>query len=797
MREYDHNIIEEKWEEQWEKEGTYHTPEDPKQKKSYVLDMFPYPSGEGLHAGHTRIYTASDVYARLKRMQGYAVLHPTGWDAFGLPAEQYAIKNKVHPSSSVEKNTARFRSQMKRLALSYDWDREINTTDPAFYKWTQWIFLQMFKKGLAYESFEPINWCPTCETGLANEDLENGNCERCGTPVVKKPMRQWVLRITEYADRLLDDIELLEKWPESYKDSERNWIGRSVGGEFEFPLVIEGQPDGKDKVTIFTTRPDTLCGATYVAISAELAGKWKNAGWTPSANVDAFITKLLKEEAVRAYGVIPEKEGMFTGIYAINPVTKAKVPVWIANYVLSGYGTGAIMAVPAHDERDYDFAEKYSLPIITVIDAEHNEKCYTGEGVLVNSGEWNGLKNTEAATKITERFGKHKVEYKLRDWVFSRQRYWGEPIPIIHCASCGAVPVPESELPVTLPQVESYAPSGTGESPLANIAEWVNTTCPTCGKPGKRETNTMPQWAGSSWYYLRYIDPKNVEELIASTEEIKWNPVDVYVGGAEHVTRHLIYARFWHKFLFDIKVVTHPEPFTRLEIVGLVLGENGVKMSKRLGNVINPDDMVDRFGADSLRIYEMFMGPFGQQIAWSTDNLVGARRFVERIWRLQEHISDTATIDEQLLHFTIKKVGEDIERFAFNTAISQLMILLNAIDKTGSIHPDVWSVLLRLIAPFAPYIAEELWHDLGNSDSIHHASWPEYVPEKLISSAVTIAVQIGGKMRGTVTVERDAKESVVVAKATEDETIAKWFVGKNIVRTILIPNKILNVIVKE
>ncbi|MDO8521382.1 MAG: leucine--tRNA ligase, partial [bacterium] len=720
MREYNHLKVEAKWQKEWAKAGLYKTVEDSRKPKCYVLDEFPYPSGEGLHAGHARIYTASDIYARMKRMQGYNVLHPTGWDAFGLPAEQFAIKNKVHPSESVKKNTKRYHEQMDGLGLSYDWDRELNTTDPAYYKWTQWAFLKMLEKGLAYESFEPINWCRTCQTGLANEDLDGENCERCDTPVEKKPMRQWMIRITNYADRLIDGLDTLLEWPEAIKEQQRNWIGRSIGAEFIFPLQYSAQKnaDRTQKnaegipiaVTVFTTRPDTLFGATYVAISAELGKKWLNAGWKADEKVMAFVAKMLKEEAVRAHDAVPEKEGIATGIFAENPANKEKIPVWVANYVLSGYGTGAIMAVPAHDERDFEFAKKYDLPIRMVICPNYPEpncpvldRAYVGPGHLVESGKFNGKTSEEAKALITQYAdGSMKKTYKLKDWVFSRQRYWGEPIPVVHCAKDGVVPVPESELPVMLPNVKSYAPTGTGESPLAAISEWVNTTCPKCGGPAKRETNTMPQWAGSSWYYLRFMDPKNTKSLVGKDKEKYWSPVDMYIGGAEHVTRHLIYARFWHKFLYDIGVVSTIEPFTKRKGVGLVLGEGGVKMSKRLGNVINPDDIIERFGADSLRVYVMFMGPFGQSIAWSTDNLVGARRFIERLWRIQEKMVKDSAITketETLLHQTNKKVSEDIERFAFNTAISQLMIFLNHIEKLEQIPAAIFKKLVPLIAP--------------------------------------------------------------------------------------------------
>ncbi len=826
MREYDHKKIEGKWLKEWKKSALYRTEDGSSKPKCFVLDEFPYPSGEGLHTGHTRIYTASDIYARLKRMQGFNVLHPSGWDAFGLPAEQYAIKNKVHPSLSVKKNTERYKSQMDRVGLSYDWEREINTTDPEFYKWTQWIFLKLHEKGLAFESFEPINWCPTCQTGLANEDLEAGKCERCGTDVLKKPMRQWVLKITDYAERLINDLDLLD-WPESMKDAQRNWIGKSEGALLHFNI------QGFDAhVTVFTTRPDTVCGATYLVLSPE------------HALVDALSPLITNMDDVRAYRVTAgqkteidrttegkEKTGVsLEGIVALNPITNEQMPVFIADYVLGHVGVGAIMAVPAHDLRDFDFAKKFNLPTKAVVLSEnvltkeelvelregklslrterkigaHEEHIKkngpdAGTGFLINSGEYNSISSAEAKTKIVADLGgRVKVTYKLRDWVFSRQRYWGEPIPIVHCGKCGVVPVPEAELPVLLPDVQSYAPTGTGESPLALIEEWVNTPCPKCGEAAKRETNTMPQWAGSSWYYLRFMDPKNSTALVNPEKEKYWSPVDVYVGGAEHVTRHLIYARFWHKFLFDIGVVSSYEPFKRRRGVGLVLGEGGVKMSKRLGNVINPDDVIERFGADTLRIYEMFMGPFGQAIPWSTENLIGARRFVERVWRLQEkadYLSKEDRDTEILRHQTIKKVTEDIEGFAFNTAISQLMIYVNHLEKLSSVHVDMFEELLILLAPFAPFATEEIWNDLEHAESVHLAAWPIFDEKKTISDTVMIAVQVNGKLRDTFSVTRGSSEESVVATALASEIVVKWLQDKEVKKIIFVKDKLVSIVV--
>lgn len=848
MRKYDHKKIEAKWQKRWEEMRLYRTDDDPKKPKCYVLDEFPYPSGEGLHAGHTRIYTASDVYARMKRMQGYNVLHPTGWDAFGLPAEQFAIKHKTHPLVSVKKNTERYKKQMKSLGLSYDWEREINTTDPAYYKWTQWAFLKMFERGLAYESFEPINWCKMCQTGLANEDLDGGNCERCDTPVEKKPMRQWMIRITKYADRLIDDLDTLPEWPEAIKEAQRNWIGRSEGAVIQFSVSsfqFLGNAQLRN-IEVFTTRPDTLFGVTFVAISAELAKKWIDSGWKAESKVKKFIEKTIVEEAKRGHDEVPEKEGIASGIMAINPVNKEKIPVWIANYVLSGYGTGAIMAVPAHDARDYDFAKKFKLPVRPVIypaHANHSHKdmvalkklpaedltrqadryinesgAYVGEGFLINSGQFDGENSFDAKKKITAfAQGRPRVIYKLRDWVFSRQRYWGEPIPIVHCKTDGAVPVPENDLPVLLPNVQSYAPTGTGESPLANIPEWVNTTCPKCGGPAKRETNTMPQWAGSSWYYLRFMDPKNRDAMLGKDKEKYWAPVDVYVGGAEHVTRHLIYARFWHKFLFDVGVVSTVEPFTRRRGVGLVLGESGVKMSKRLGNVINPDDIIEKFGADSLRVYEMFMGPFEATITWSTDNLIGARRFIERVWRLAEKTDkklSTETETELLVNQTIKKVGEDIEQFAFNTAISQLMIFSNHLEKLEHIPFVIFRKFVCLLAPFVPHVADELLaklseekssdapssgafrEELGHETSLSRETWPTYDPQKILAECVTLAIQVNGKLRDTFSVARETGEEEIKKTALIRPAIGKWLLGKTPSKIIYVPGKIVNIVVR-
>ncbi len=772
MEKYDHKAVEAKQQKKWWEADIDKVGNDPTKPKYYVLDMFPYPSGEGLHVGHPKGYIATDVYSRLKKMQGYNILHPMGWDAFGLPAENYALKNKIHPKVAVDKNIATFKSQLKKIGFNYDWEREINTTDPEYYQWTQWIFLKMFEKGLAYESNEPINWCPSCQTGLANEDLEGGRCERCGSEVEKRPIRQWVLKITDYADRLLTDLDSPElNWPEYIKESQRNWIGRSEGVEISFQL--SGFSFQKE-LKIFTTRPDTIFGVTFMAISPELADGWLKAGWEASEEVKKYVTDTLATRVKQTYKDNPEKTGVFSGIKAINPVNNEEIPVWITNYVLGDIGTGAIMAVPAHDERDEEFAKKFNLPIS---DAE-----------LADSDE-----------VIKKVGGKKTVRYKLRDWVFSRQRYWGEPIPIIHCSKCKVVPVPEQDLPVKLPEVEHYEPAGTGESPLANITDWVNVKCPKCGGPAKRETNTMPQWAGSSWYYLAYC----VKDSEAKTYNLKakssldyWQPVDVYVGGAEHATRHLIYARFWHKFLQDIGIVTNPEPFLELHNVGLILAEDGKKMSKRYGNVVNPDEVVELYGADSLRLYTMFMGPFADEIAWQTDSVIGVRRFLEKVWRLAKKVNlEAMSSSDDSLHATIQKVTTDILDFRFNTAISAMMIQVNRWDKTGAINPDDYKTFLKLLAPFAPHITDELWGELGEGESIHLAKWPEYDITKVGSDIITLAVQVNGKTRGTIQISPNASEAEAVKAASADPEIKKWLGIGAPKQTIYVAGRVLSFVV--
>lgn len=790
---YNHAEIEQKWQKIWAEKKAFETPEIASEKKCYVLDMFPYPSGDGLHVGHPKGYIATDVYARMKMMQGYDVLHPMGWDAFGLPAENYAIKNKVHPKVAVEKNIARFKDQLSKIGFTYDWNREINTTDPEYYRWTQWIFLQLYKKGLAYESFEPINWCPSCQTGLANEDLEQGKCERCGSVVEKRPMRQWMLKITEYADKLLRGLPDLQ-WPESIKESQRNWIGKSEGAEISFPIIFDSMGAKEGLIPVFTTRPDTLFGATYLVLSPEHP-------WVQLA-IDDDHDVLANKEEVRAYvkrasekteidrtDATKEKTGVAVqGVMAKNPATGKEIPVWVADYVFADYGTGAIMAVPAHDERDKQFAEKFGLPIISVVGEDD---------VLVDSGEYTGMQVEEAKEKITAAFGKKTTQYKLRDWVFSRQRYWGEPIPIIHCEKDGVVPVPESDLPVRLPEVEMYEPTGTGESPLAGIEEWVHVLCPTCGGPAKRETNTMPQWAGSSWYYMRYIDPKNSKEFVSLEKEKSWMPVDVYVGGAEHATRHLIYARFWHIVLHEMGYVGTPEPFHTLEHVGLILAEDGKKMSKRWGNVVNPDDIVASAGADTLRLYEMFMGPFNQAVAWSTAGMQGPRRFIERVWRMGTAgaISGTAQDSEGVivaLHKTISRVTTDTQSFRFNTAVSSLMECLNAMEKEKSISKKTFETFLLLLAPYAPHVAEELWEYLGNTSLISRSSWPEFDASLVVEKTVSIAVQVNGKVRGELSVDPAAAQAEVESAARALENVEKYLEGKTEKKVIYVPGRLIN-----
>ncbi len=792
--------IERKWQKFWTGKRLYKTKEKSSRDKFYVLDMFPYPSGDGLHVGHPKGYIATDIYSRFQRMKGKNVLHPMGWDAFGLPAENYALKNKIHPRVAIERNIKRFKKQLSLIGLDYDWSREINTTDPEYYKWTQWIFLQLFKKGLAYESDEPINWCPSCKTGLANEDLEQGKCERCGSRVKKKPLRQWVLRITQYADRMLEDLKDLD-WPEPIKESQKNWIGRSEGAEIDFPLSgISGQEDSKHKATVFTTRSDTIFGTTFLAISPQLAQEWISLGWQASSQIRSFVAELIEQGIKKSLEEVPEKKGMFSGIYATNPVSGERIPLWIASYVLSGYGTGAIMAVPAHDERDWDFAVQYNLPRPRVISTSSHQETgnlpHTSEGYLVNSGKFTGLQSAKARLEITKAYGRSKVVYKIKDWVFSRQRYWGEPIPLIHCQKCGIVPLSEKDLPLKLPNVKHYEPTGTGESPLAKIESWVNVKCPRCKGPARRETNTMPQWAGSCWYYVRYIDPCNKKSLVDKRKEKYWMPVDLYVGGAEHATRHLIYARFWHKFLYDIGVVSTREPFVRLKNVGLIMGKDGRKMSKRYGNTVNPDEVIKKYGADTLRVYEMFMGPFDQSINWSSENMIGPRRFLDRVWQLQFRVGREGKAElESMVHGTVKKVTDDIVKFNFNTAIAATMVLVNALFSQPAVSKKNYKTLLLILAPFAPYLTEELWNRMGFGGSIHIQKWPSYDPALVRAQEVRLIVQVNGRVRDDIKVQVGVSEQEAREQALQSPRVQKWIEGRPIKKTIFIKDKLINLVV--
>ncbi|RKX86050.1 MAG: leucine--tRNA ligase [Spirochaetes bacterium] len=803
---YPFKVIEKKWQKYWEENKTFKVVEDKNishEKKRYILDMFPYPSSAGLHVGHPEGYTATDIYSRYLRMKGFNVLHPMGYDAFGLPAENYAIKTGTHPKASTEKNIERFESQIKSLGFSYDWDRKIATHEPEYYKWTQWIFLKLWEKGLAYEDTVPINWCPSCKTGLANEEVKDGNCERCHTPVIKKDIRQWMLKITAYAERLLKDLDKLD-WPESIKIMQRNWIGRSEGANVRFPLE-----NSDDYIEVFTTRPDTLFGATYMVLAPEhhLVSKITTA--QHREEVEDYILKARMKSDLERTDLAKEKTGVFTGAYAVNPVNNKKIPIWISDYILISYGTGAIMAVPAHDERDFEFAEKFNLPIIQVVSKDGSiyklNEAYTENGIAVNSEQFNGLSTPDFKKTITEwlekkGIGKRTVNYKLRDWIFSRQRYWGEPIPLIHCPNCGIVPVPYEELPLKLPEVKSYQPTGTGESPLATIDEWVNTTCPKCGAPAKRETNTMPQWAGSCWYYLRYLDPHN-DNAIASREKIKyWMPVDLYVGGAEHAVLHLLYARFWHKFLYDIGVVNTDEPFMRLINQGMILGENGVKMSKSLGNVINPDEVIEAYGADSMRLYEMFMGPLRVSKPWSTKGIAGVKRFLDRIWKIsQKEMTDSEPPEHLLksLHKTIKKVTSDTGNLEFNTAIAQMMIFIGDIYGEKVLYRKLWEPFVLLLCPYTPHIAEELWEKLGNEPSIAYAEWPEWVEELTADKTTTVVFQINGKIRAREEIEVGKSAEELKGIALNNERIRGLLNGKTPLKIIAVPDKLVNIVVKN
>ncbi|PHF51918.1 leucine--tRNA ligase [Bacillus toyonensis] len=798
---FNHQEIEKKWQGYWEENKTFRTPDETEKPKFYALDMFPYPSGAGLHVGHPEGYTATDILSRMKRMQGYNVLHPMGWDAFGLPAEQYALDTGNSPAEFTELNINTFRNQIKALGFSYDWDREVNTTDPNYYKWTQWIFLKLFEKGLAYVDEVPVNWCPALGTVLANEEIIDGKSERGGHPVERRPMRQWMLKITAYGDRLLEDLDELD-WPESLKDMQRNWIGRSEGAEVHFNI------DGTDeKFTVFTTRPDTLFGATYCVLAPEHALVAEITTAEQKEAVEAYINSVKMKSDLERTELAKEKTGVFTGAYAVNPVNGEKLPIWIADYVLATYGTGAVMAVPAHDERDYEFASTFNLPMKEVVKGgDITKEAYTGDGAHVNSAFLDGLNKEEAIAKMIEWLevtsaGNQKVTYRLRDWLFSRQRYWGEPIPVIHWEDGTMTAVKEEELPLVLPKTENIRPSGTGESPLANIDEWVNVVDPETGKKGRRETNTMPQWAGSCWYYLRYMDPNNNEALVDPEKVKQWLPVDIYIGGAEHAVLHLLYARFWHKVLYDIGVVPTKEPFQQLFNQGMILGENNEKMSKSKGNVVNPDDIVASHGADTLRLYEMFMGPLDASIAWSENGLDGARRFLDRVWRLfvqdngelSEKITDAPNKElEKAYHQTVKKVTEDYAELRFNTAISQMMVFINDAYKANTLPKEYVEGFVKMIAPVAPHIGEELWSKLGYNETITYASWPTFDESKLVEDEVEIVVQIMGKVRAKLTMSKDASKEEMEQLALE--AIKEQIEGKTVRKVIVVPGKLVNVV---
>ncbi len=838
MSKYPFHEIETKWQAYWEENQSFRVTEDenvPADKRAYVLDMFPYPSGAGLHVGHPEGYTATDIYCRFLRMNGYNVLHPMGFDSFGLPAENYAIKTGTHPRATTEKNIENFRKQIKSLGFSYDWSREVSTHSSDYYRWTQWIFLQLFKKGLAYESHTPINWCDQCKTGLANEEVKDGKCERCGTTVVRKNIRQWVLKITEYADTLLSDLDGVD-WPESVKSMQRNWIGRSEGASVLFPVE-----NLEEQLEVYTTRADTLFGATYMVVAPEHPLVAKLTTESQKEAVEAYLEASARKSDLERTDLAKDKSGVFSGSYAINPVNNKKIPIWIADYVLISYGTGAIMAVPAHDTRDWEFAKKFNLPIIEVLKSEVDvqQEAWTEDGIHVNSSFLDGLNKDDAIAAMLawleeQKLGKKAINYKLRDWIFSRQRYWGEPIPLVHCPTCGTVAVPEEELPLLLPEVSSYEPSGTGESPLAKIDSWVNTTCPVCGGKAKRETNTMPQWAGSCWYYLRYLDPNNTKEFVSKEKEQYWMPVDLYVGGAEHAVLHLLYARFWHKVLFDLGVVSTSEPFKRLVNQGMITsyayqrkdkslvptdmveetstdvfiekatGEQlervVAKMSKSLKNVINPDEIITEYGADSMRMYEMFMGPLEVSKPWATTGLIGVYRFLDRVWRLYDErpITDEALGEEleRTLHKTIKKVTYDTNTLNFNTAISQMMVLVNELYKIESFPKEVAETLVKLLSPYVPHLAEELWERLGHTGSMKTVTWPTYQEELTVDNEIEMVFQINGKVRAKTTVAKGLSKEKALALAKEDEKMKTWLEGKTIVKEIVVPDKLVNIVIR-
>lgn len=801
---FNHKTMEKKWQDFWEKNHTFKTTEDKNKENFYALDMFPYPSGQGLHVGHPEGYTATDILSRMKRAQGYNVLHPMGWDAFGLPAEQYAIDTGNDPAEFTAKNIQNFKRQIKSLGFSYNWDREVNTTDPEFYKWTQWIFKKLYEHDLAYEAEVAVNWCPALGTVLANEEVIDGKSERGGHPVYRKPMKQWMLRITKYADRLLDDLEDID-WPESIKEMQRNWIGRSEGAELTFQVK-----DSDESFNVFTTRSDTLFGATYCVISPESDLIESIVPEDYKSDVNVYIKEASMKSELERTELNKDKTGVFSGAYAINPVNQEEIPIWIADYVLSSYGTGAIMAVPAHDERDYDFATKYNLDIIPVIEGGNvEEEAYVGDGEHINSKFLNGLKTDEAISKINDfieenNFGERKVNYRLRDWLFARQRFWGEPIPVIHWEDGTTTVLDEDELPLELPQAENIEPSGTGESPLANITEWVNVEDPETGLKGKRDTNTMPQWAGSSWYFLRYIDSHNTEQL-ADPEKLKeWLPVDMYIGGAEHAVLHLLYARFWHKFLYDIGVVPTKEPFQKLFNQGMILGEGNEKMSKSKGNVVNPDDVVEEYGADTLRLYEMFMGPLDAAVAWSEEGLEGSRKFLDRAWRLL--IDDDGQLRDRVTTYndgnldvvynqTVKKVTEDFEALHFNTGISQLMVFVNAANKEEALPVEYMKGFVQLLAPVAPHLGEELWQRLTKSEeSISYEHWPTYDEAKLVSDEVEVVYQINGKVRAKDTVSRSISKDELEELALANDNVKNHLEGLEVRKVIVVPGKLVNIV---
>ena len=861
MPSYPFSIIEQKWQRYWKEQKTFKVLEDenyPPERRAYVLDMFPYPSGAGLHVGHPEGYTATDMYCRYLRMKGYAVLHPMGFDSFGLPAENYAIKTGTHPRLTTQENINNFRRQIQSFGFSYDWDREVATSDPEYYRWTQWIFLQLYKRGLAYETQAPINWCPSCLTGLANEEVKDGHCDRCGSQVVRRNVRQWMLKITAYAEQLLEDLEELD-WPQSVKSMQRNWIGKSTGAEIKFRLAAgDGGTADEQNITVYTTRPDTIFGATYLVLAPEHPLVMRIAGAEQKEAVAQYISDTAKKSDLERTDLAKKKTGVFTGAYAVNPLTNKQIPIWISDYILISYGTGAVMAVPAHDERDWEFAKTFALPIIQTVasESEWKEKGAGGDysaepetwtaaaGYAVNSGAFTGLPTREAIARVTDYaadhgFGKKAVNYKLRDWVFSRQRYWGEPIPLVHCPKCGVVPLDEKDLPLTLPEVESFTPADTGESPLAKIPEWVNTVCPHCGSPARRETNTMPQWAGSCWYYLRYLDPHNSKAFCAPEKEAYWMPVHLYVGGAEHAVLHLLYARFWHKVLYDLGLVHTKEPFKRLINQGMItsfayqrknktlvpsdeVAQKGedvfiekatgeklerviAKMSKSLKNVINPDEMIAQYGADSCRMYEMFMGPLDMSKPWNTQGLIGIFRFLEKIWALSEKeiypcpMNDTGTPDHaeitKLVNKTVKKVTEDTEALSFNTAISQMMIFVNALHKYEKLPRFAWETFVKLLSPYAPHLAEELWERLGYSDSIAYQAWPMFVEKFCIDSTRTIVVQVNGKIRDKFEAALDAPKQELEKQALETEGAQRFLGGAQPKKIITVPNKLVNIVV--